>query len=278
MTIQYRKVADVSDLTRVAHLEEQVWGAKPIPIHQTLTAVKNGGLMIVAEEAGDLIGFVYGFPGVFNREIYLCSHMMGVDRRYRNRGIGFGLKIKQAEMAREMGYEKIKWTYDPLESRNAHLNLGKLGAYSSDYIVDCYGGMHDTLNQGLSTDRLNITWRTAPRGVRKRLQNYENLLGHESVLLNVSIHEHGWPSVDGYSNAKLCELHREHVFIPIPSDFQNIKQANLQLALEWRTATRQAFQSAFAAGWEVVDILRHANEPIHFYVLERRTGLSGAGL
>lgn len=276
MAVQYRTVADVPGLTRVARLEQQVWGADPIPIHQTLTAVKNGGLMIVAEDEGEFVGFVYGFPGVSNGQLYLCSHMMGVDNRYRNQGIGFGLKIKQAEMARGLGFDYIKWTYDPLESRNAYLNLSKLGAYSADYIVDCYGGMEDTLNQGLPTDRLNVTWRTTQSAARdlrlgsEYLSDDEIALLDEAVLLKVALRENGWPYVDGENRVEQVPSYLKRLFIPIPNEFQSIKRTDLSLALEWRMATRQAFLSAFSAGWVAVDIFRKGNGQTHFYVLQPR--------
>lgn len=269
MAVQYRTVADVPGLTRVARLEERVWGADSIPIHQTLTAVKNGGLMIVAEDNGEFVGFVYGFPGVLNGQVYLCSHMMGVDNNYRNQGIGVGLKTKQAEMARGLGFDYIKWTYDPLESRNAYLNLSKLGAYSADYIIDCYGGLEDTLNQGLPTDRLNVTWRTTQGEVRDSRLGGHELLEDEGVLLKVALCENGWPYVDGENRIENVPSYLKRLFIPIPNDFQNIKRADLSLALEWRTATRQAFLSAFSAGWVAVDIFRKEPGHTHVYVLQR---------
>jgi predicted GNAT superfamily acetyltransferase len=135
MGIFLRKLETLEDLEQMALLEQKVWAMNPVPLHQTLTVAKNGGVLIGAFDENRMVGFVYSFPGYLNGETYLCSHMMGIDPAYQNQGLGYRLKMKQAEEAKQLGYIKIRWTYDPLESRNGYLNITKLGAICSDYMA-----------------------------------------------------------------------------------------------------------------------------------------------
>ena len=128
MGIEIKAVKSIEELELVNELDERTWGGTPIPIHQTLTVAKNGGIILGSWDGGEMIGFLYSFPGFLNGETYLCSHMLAVADTHRNRGIGYDLKIKQAEVAARAGYSKIRWTYDPLECKNAYLNLSKLEA------------------------------------------------------------------------------------------------------------------------------------------------------
>src|SRR5699024_188214 len=119
------------EMEAVYELETRIWETEIVPPHQTITVVRNGGLMLGAYDGEKLIGFSYSFPGFANDERYLCSHMLGIHPDYRSRGIGRQLKEVQLKTARSMGYKKITWTFDPLETRNAYLNLSKLRGISN---------------------------------------------------------------------------------------------------------------------------------------------------
>jgi predicted GNAT superfamily acetyltransferase len=121
VTIKLLKtLEEVRDMEK---LERDVWKMDPIPNHQTLTAAKNGGILLGAYAGDEIVGFNYGFPGFRSPNVYLCSHMTGVYPNYQKRGLGRLLKEKQHETALEYGYSLITWTFDPLESLNANLNL-----------------------------------------------------------------------------------------------------------------------------------------------------------
>src|SRR5690606_18217859 len=117
-----------------------------------------GGLLIGAFIGDRAVGFQYSFAGFDGKKPYLCSHMLALLPEYRHSGLGSALKWRQAEMAREIGYDWIQWTFDPLESRNAYLNIRKLGGMVSTYWENCYGEMKDSLNAGLPTDRFRLDW------------------------------------------------------------------------------------------------------------------------
>ena len=110
----------------------------------------------------ELIGFVFGFPGIEptpdGPRPKHCSHILGVLPDHRDGGVGFALKRAQWQMVRHQGLDHVTWTYDPLLSRNAHLNIARLGAVCSTYRRSEYGDMRDGLNAGLPSDRFQVDW------------------------------------------------------------------------------------------------------------------------
>jgi predicted GNAT superfamily acetyltransferase len=273
MEISLKKVTTVPELEVVAELERKVWGAEPIPVHQTATAMKNGGIVIGAYDGDKLVGFSYGFAGFANGGTYLCSHMMGIDPDYQNQGIGYRLKIAQAEEARKIGYNKIRWTYDPLESRNAFLNIAKLGAICSDYIENCYGDMNDELNRGLPTDRFNVEWLIHSPHLEQRVAQFADVqVKEEQLLLGWEAREDGFPQAT--ERAIDWESGAEFLFVPTPISFQKMKKTERELAIDWRMRTRYVLSEAFASGWAVAHIIPANQEPVQHYVLVRREQLA----
>ena len=164
-----RELTTLAEMEEVQVIEHKVWGMPPIPTHQTLTAVKNGGIMIGAYDGDKMVGFSYGFPGFKDGKIYLCSHMLGIDAAYRSQGIGERLKWKQREIAIAKGYDRMHWTYDPLETRNGYLNLTKLNGICDTYIENCYGEMDDEFNKVLPSDRFEVHWYLKARMLLKNM-------------------------------------------------------------------------------------------------------------
>jgi predicted GNAT superfamily acetyltransferase len=275
MGILLKKIETLAELEKISNLERKVWMMNPIPLHQTLTVAKNGGVLIGAFDGEQLVGFVYSFPGYADGEVYLCSHMMGIDSAYQNQGIGYRLKMKQAEEGAKNGYQKIRWTYDPLESRNGYLNIAKLGAVCSDYIENCYGEMTDELNKGLPSDRLNVEWMINSPYLQQRNPLFAALSLHqEATLLDWKLRPNGYPQalrkeipLRGISNSS-C------LFIPIPVDFQQIKQIDLDLAIDWRVQTREVILQSFADGWAIAHVIRFKEEPVQYYVLVKKETLA----
>ena len=146
--ITLKELTNIEELEQLEIIEQNVWGMESLPVHQTLTAVKNGGIIVGAFDSNRIIGFSYGFAGFKDDQVYLCSHMLGIETEYRSKKIGEQLKKKQLEIAQQKGYTEIHWTYDPLETRNGYLNLSKLNGISSVYMENAYGEMKDGLNKG----------------------------------------------------------------------------------------------------------------------------------
>ncbi|QNU19694.1 GNAT family N-acetyltransferase [Geobacillus zalihae] len=262
-------IETIEQLKEMARLEEEIWKTAPVPLHQTLTAAKNGGIIIGAYADGKLVGFVYSFPGVRNGEVYLCSHMMGIAESFRDRGLGYRLKMKQAEEARRRGYRVIRWTYDPLQSRNGYLNLAKLGALGVEYVENCYGEMSDALNGQLPSDRFIVEWRLDERVTGERnLVEADLLKARRLTVLEAGQRADGLlqpvpRDIDGTAAPLLLTA--------IPLDFPQLKEQDFALALEWRLATRALFQRLLAEGWIVFDAWRRLEEGVLYYIWKRRS-------
>jgi predicted GNAT superfamily acetyltransferase len=275
MGIFLRKLETLEDLEQMACLEQKVWAMNPVPLHQTLTVAKNGGVLIGAFDDNRMVGFVYSFPGFLKGETYLCSHMMGIDPAYQNQGLGYRSKMKQAEEAKQLGYSKIRWTYDPLESRNGYLNIAKLGAICSDYIENCYGEMNDELNKGLPSDRFNVEWLIDSPYLEQRHQLFNELpVQKEALLLEWELRGNGQPHAINKDGAFNKQTNIQYLFVPVPLQFQQIKQTDKELAFDWRFKTREVLTEAFAEGWAVVQVIRNASEPVQYYVLVKRETLN----
>jgi len=264
------------EMTLVEDLQRAVWPGSEtdvVPAHIFITAVHNGGLVIGAFVQDELIGFVFGFPGLdFTPDgprPKHCSHMMGIKPGQRDSGVGFALKRAQWQMVRKQGIDHITWTYDPLLSRNAYLNIAKLGAVCNTYRRSEYGDMRDGLNVGLPSDRFQVDWWVNTRRVDRRL----------------SRNARGPLKMDGFSKADLRPLYTpligtssliqppEHfstlegnlLLAEIPSDFGALKDADFVLARDWRFFSREVFETAFASGYIVTDFI--FDDGHSFYVL-----------
>ncbi|ULT57282.1 GNAT family N-acetyltransferase [Neobacillus drentensis] len=270
--IKIRSLSSTAELEDVRRLESKIWGeSDSIPTHQTITAVKNGGLVLGAYSGDELIGFQYSFPGFNGQSVYLCSHVLGTDELFRNKGIGEKLKLAQRDEALKLGYSLITWTYDPLESVNGYLNIGKLGGMVSTYLPNCYGEMEDFLNSGLPSDRFLVEWRI---GGEKPADTFGNAFDQDFVLANSlvqwNVNDKGWPVVLPFRNE---ELHNHAVqFVPVPKNYRSIRETDIELASDWRMRTRHAFSGLFAQGWQVSGFKKISSPeiPVNFYILTKQ--------
>ena len=143
-------------------LQKSVWGWDDedlIPTRFFAVARKVEGQVIGAfEPSGKMVGFCLAVPGFHGPARYLHSHMLAVLPRFRRAGVGRRLKLEQRREALERGIRLIEWTFDPLEWKNAALNLNRLGAVARRYVVNQYGVSSSPLHRGLATDRLIAEW------------------------------------------------------------------------------------------------------------------------
>lgn len=262
--IEFRELATKTEMRDVQRLEYRVWGMDPIPTHQTMTAVKNGGIMLGVLDDGKLVGFSYGFAGFHAGRSYLCSHMMGLDEAYRSQGLGEQLKQKQREVALQKGYQLITWTFDPLEARNAYLNITKLRGVCDTYIDNCYGDMTDKWNKGLPTDRLEVHWHIQQPYVEKGV----SIAADEAVELNDCVKNENSYSVN--QDRKMDCLEVETFAVHIPNQFQQLKQQYPERALEWRLAVRTYFKKLFQMGYVAVELKRGQWKSTYYFVKKER--------
>jgi predicted GNAT superfamily acetyltransferase len=229
---------EIHSLTTLEHFERciviqlEVWGYNDgdvIPRRMFVVAQRIGGQVLGAFDGDTMIGFAMSLPGYRNGLSYLHSHMLAVLPGYRNLGIGRRLKLAQRDEALTRGFDLMEWTFDPLEIKNAHLNIARLGAIVRRYQPDFYGPSSSPLQGGLPTDRLYAEWwLTSPRVV--------NLLRGESQPTKI--------------------LERVTVPHAIYQWKQDSSQRSLAQALQIRN--RKALSSAFGRGLAVVDYERDA--------------------
>lgn len=159
--IEIRHLTTLEQFERCVVLQLEVWGYSDgdlIPRRVFLVAQRIGGQVIGAFDGETIIGFAMALPGFREGRAYLHSHMLAVLPEYRNAGLGRRLKLAQRDDALARGFDLMEWTYDPLEIKNAHLNISKLGAISRRYKADFYGPSSSPLQGGLPTDRLYAEW------------------------------------------------------------------------------------------------------------------------
>jgi len=200
--------------------------------------------------------------------------MLAVLPNHRDQGLGFILKRAQWQMVRHQGLERINWTYDPLLSRNAHLNIARLGAVCNTYLRNEYGEMRDVLNAGDQSDRFFVDWWVNSRRVDRRLSrraraslDLAHFLDAGTPILNRShLGEDGLPLPD--LNAHVPDQDVPLLLLEIPSDYLYLRSVQPALALEWRLHTRALFEGLFAQGYLVTDfIFMPGTYPRSFYVL-----------
>jgi predicted GNAT superfamily acetyltransferase len=205
--------------------------------------------------------------------------MTGVLADYRNQRIGYQLKLAQRDWALTRDLDLITWTYDPLESRNAYLNIHLLRCTSQTYFREYYGEMSDELNRGIPSDRLRVDWWIRTRRVIDQLEKnaqqsegspaLENALSLQGQLLNPAEHDSGKFPVP----AKIYEMpQQDQILIEIPAEIQTLRQLDNNLALEWRIHTRDLFEKAFSADYQIVDLIYLRSEkPRSFYLLIKKS-------
>ena len=156
-----RRCTGVEEFKDCVALQKEVWNFSDldtVPLRMFVVADKIGGQIIGAFAGNDLVGFALSIPGMRNGHQYLHSHMLAVRESHRNTGLGRNLKLAQRDEALTRGIDLIEWTFDPLEIKNAYLNIRKLGAIARRYTLNQYGMSSSPLQGGLPTDRLIAEW------------------------------------------------------------------------------------------------------------------------
>lgn len=257
--IGLRDLKSIDDLSQLKEVEKDVWGmadTDTLPLTLAIACKAAGNIFIGAFDQEKLVGFAFGFLGRENGRITIHSHMLAVLDAYRHLDLGSRLKQAQRERAMAMGVHEMTWTFDPLQSRNAHFNFSKLGVVSDTYKVDFYGPETSSVLHQNGTDRLWVRWMLNSRRVRDRLAGKstraETLDAMKLLAPLVRFDPSGKPGRADVAEA----LGRQRVSIEIPGDILEVEQADMGLAREWREATRWAFREALKAGFLVAEFCR----------------------
>lgn len=172
-TIVIRNCSGLDEMRACVNLQQEVWNfsdAELVPLRLFVVAEKVGGQVIGGFDGDELVGFALSVPGARSGYAYLHSHMLAVREQYRNSGLGRRIKLFQREDALSRGFELIEWTFDPLEIKNAYLNLVRLGAITRRYNINQYGITTSPLQGGLPSDRLVAEWWLRSTRVKKLLE------------------------------------------------------------------------------------------------------------
>lgn len=218
-----RELVQKEEFERCVELQHTEWGWKDrdtVPVRSFVVASHVGGITLGAFDGDRIVGFLNTLPGVHLGRLYWYSRMLGIEQAYRGHGIGTALKRSQREHAIDRGIHLIQWTFDPLESQNAHLNLAKLGVISRRYYVDHYGITASRLQRGMESDRLLAEW----------------WLDRPRVEVSGDIRR-----------------------VWIPADIQVVKDHDLEEAIQLQQRIRAEFKQYFDAGYIVVDFERLSN-------------------
>jgi len=274
--IEIRPFESIDEFQQCVEFQAHTWGGhftERVPIAILKVSQRLGGISSGAYDTkGQLVGFIFGMTGVQNGEVVHWSDMLAVKPDLRNSGLGVRLKDYQRKALLTKGIRKMHWTFDPLESKNAYLNLNKLGATSKEYIRDIYGQTDSPLHSGIGTDRLVTTWiLDSPRTI-ERIQGE----GHNSEAAQKVRH------------LSVFEVEKKHglirpmqpnlnlavpaVSIPIPLSIQSLKKESLELAVEWRVAVRNALITYIKEGYEVTDLLRREDYSEYLLLEAKRLG------
>lgn len=261
----FRLLASQSDYEACIELQRLTWGrdfSDVVPLSILKITQKAGGIAAGAfAPDGRLLGFVYGLTGYVDRRPFHWSHMLAVNPEARDLGLGTRLKLYQRELLLPQGIEEVRWTYDPLESRNAHLNLNHLGAEIAEYVEDMYEGeLWSDLTRGIGTDRFIVRWRIAGERVAQALA--DRRAGEADRFREAPV------ANPGAEERKLPQAPR--VRVEIPANIQAVKTERPEMGSAWRSSTRRAFETYLGLGYEVEAFYRDPADDRCFYGLEAR--------
>jgi predicted GNAT superfamily acetyltransferase len=269
-----RELETIADLEGVLRLEKEIWelqDADVTPLTLAVAAKAAGSIWLGAFDGRELIGFAFAMPSLEHGQLGFHSHMVGVRGLHQGRNIGYRLKLAQRQRAQALGVKEMTWTFDPLRSRNAHLNFSRLGVVSDSYRIDFYGPQTSSSLHTNGTDRLWVTWHLADSRVEGRLSRKDprseilDALTHVEPL--VRFNGNGLPA-EGELSAALA---RQRIAIEIPGNIGSIERNDRELARRWRLATRRAFTESLNAGFNVKEFCRsiRGQQGPGVYLLER---------
>jgi len=219
-----RPCQTLAELEACVDLQRQVWGYSdadlaPVPI--LIVAGKTGGHVLGAFDEGRLVGFTLAFAGFRGGRPYVHSHYLGVLPGYRDRGVGRALKLAQREHCLQDGVKWMEWTFDPLEIKNARLNIVRLGAIARKFVPNLYGVTSSRLHGNLPTDRLVAQWSLDSPRVHAALD--------------------GGPPQPAAGAAR----------ISLPTDIGELRQDRPEAARKIQSQLRLAFEDHFSRGFAV---------------------------
>ncbi len=266
--VRIRRAQGLDDYLACVALQKEVWAytelediaAQPM----LLLGDRTGGSVLVAQNSSNrYVGFSFAMPGwKRDKKLFWWSHMTAVVAEYRNRNLGFELKLRQREEALNEGIDVIEWTFDPLQSLNGYFNVVKLGVIVREYEENIYGVTSSPLHSGLPTDRFVAEWHLNADRVKDRVDATDRsvVLRDLDRLQRIN---------DGDSEPNLSFVGGS-LLLEIPADLSALRTSDIGRARRWQDHLRRACQHYFHSGYAVTDFVRLKEPRLQaFYVLER---------
>ena len=216
------QISDIDGLNLARKIFDETWDLNfgtEITSNLLIAMVHSGSYLSGAFIDNKIVGAAFAFPAT-NNGLHLHSHMTAVLPEFRDKGVGYALKINQWNWAKKKNYSYLSWTFDPLVRRNAKLNIAKLGVDISAYFPNFYGDMPDALNAGDESDRLMVSWRTEIDAPKAR--------------------------------ELITKPETSDVLIEIPEDIVAIRSKNQSESMKWRRQVREEFIAAFKKNGKVI--------------------------
>jgi predicted GNAT superfamily acetyltransferase len=234
-------------------MQEEVWGTLALGCEVLGVIQKYGGVVLGALQEGEMVGFLVALLARRHGRLVHWSHMMAVREGFRDLGLGFQMKLAHRKLALEQGIKSICWTYDPLQSRNAALNLRRLGATVEEYIPNCYGRFPSMIEKGLPSDRFVVNWKIGSTAVEHRLgavapdQDFARIQRTNDTQLN--------PRSFVENSRIRLSIRAPRLLVEIPANTDAMRAKDSGLALRWRMETRRIFQHYLRVGYRVADFI-----------------------
>lgn len=272
--VTLRPLRSHEEFDQCVALQRETWGedfTELVPPSILMVSQKVGGVAVGAfDEKGKLIGFVFGVSGVDEGQMVHWSDMLAVRKEHSGAGLGRALKAYQREKLLELGIETVRWSYDPLEASNAHLNINRLGARPVEYVENMYGDDTGSYRHaGIGTDRFLIEWQLKDPRVDDALEGRLSVnpaLMAQVPVVNPSTLE-GRPSPEEPDFPDLPSVRVE-----IPQNIQKMKAETPGVAREWRGSTRRAFVWYLGRDYTVEGFICDPAVDRCFYFLSRVRG------
>jgi predicted GNAT superfamily acetyltransferase len=254
--LKIKKLSTHREFEECIRIQREVWKHEDIdlvPLHHYCISVETGAILLGAFLGKEMVGFVYSFPAFSKKKIHQHSHLLAVLPEYQGLAIGKKLKWTQRHYALRLGYDMITWTFDPLQARNANLNLHTLGATIKTYLTNFYGETPSlTLGFNVPTDRFFTEWLIKHEVVlRRKKEQYEKYDPSElpkALQARKNDDRHFLPG------QSLLSLNEEKILIEVPAEIrQFLKQPDN--ILKWQEAIRRVMKHYFSKGYRGVDFI-----------------------
>jgi predicted GNAT superfamily acetyltransferase len=267
LDLRIRRLTVYQDFKKLPDIQRRVWRHDETdltPTHQFCISALMGAIILGAFLREDMVGFVFSFPAVHDGALSQHSHLLAVLPQYQGYGIGKRLKWAQWDWALKLGYNLITWTVDPLQAKNANLNIHALGAITSTYMRNFYGlGSKLNLGPGIPTDRFLMEWRIGEKRVGERRRGRFEVFEEETLPKALERRARTTEILPGRTRLGFKE---KVILAEVPGNINSWRGRHEPTA-SWQRALRRVFDHYFGRGYAAVDFLSGDR---CFYVLEKR--------